>query len=160
LHCGPLCIRGNSTTYRSLPTYDSSARILELTASIPNVVLAIKSSKERYCTKYLHQVSRDDPFNLFFFAPVHTLLKMKFNIVSALGAIVFSSFVSAQLSGGVGPSTTTASKAAKKVCNILNYGGVASKATDNAPAIASAWAACKSGGEGNSPIYLYLYPIF
>ncbi|KAH8800026.1 pectin lyase fold/virulence factor [Hyaloscypha sp. PMI_1271] len=72
---------------------------------------------------------------------------MKFNILSALGAILFSSFVSAQLSGDVGPSTTTASKAAKKVCNILNYGGVASKTTDNAPAIASAWAACKSGGE-------------
>jgi rhamnogalacturonan hydrolase len=85
---------------------------------------------------------------------------MKFNILTALGAILFSSFVSAQLSGDVGPSTTTASKAAKKVCNILNYGGVASKSTDNAQAIASAWAACKSGGEGNSPIYLYFYLIF
>ena len=75
---------------------------------------------------------------------------MRSNIVPALRAILFSSLVSAQLSGGVGPSTTTASKAATKVCNILNYGGVASKTTDNGPAIASAWAACQSGGEGKS----------
>ncbi|PMD27831.1 glycoside hydrolase family 28 protein [Hyaloscypha hepaticicola] len=72
---------------------------------------------------------------------------MRFNIFSAVTAILFSSLASAQLSGKVGPTTSTASKAAKKVCNILNYGGVASKNTDNGPAIASAWAACKSGGE-------------
>lgn len=53
----------------------------------------------------------------------------------------------AQLSGTVGPTTTTASKAAKKVCNILSYGGVASATTDNSAAIASAWAACATGGE-------------
>lgn len=56
-------------------------------------------------------------------------------------------FVSAQLSGRVGPTTTTAQKAATKVCNILNYGGVASATTDNSAAIESAWAACKSGGQ-------------
>ncbi|ROW17087.1 hypothetical protein VPNG_01022 [Cytospora leucostoma] len=56
-------------------------------------------------------------------------------------------FVSAQLSGTVGPTTTRAQKAATKVCNILDYGGTASATTDNSAAIASAWAACKSGGE-------------
>lgn len=55
--------------------------------------------------------------------------------------------VAGQLSGTVGPTTTTSSKAAKKVCNILNYGGTASATTDNSAAIASAWAACESGGE-------------
>lgn len=55
--------------------------------------------------------------------------------------------VSAQLSGTVGPTTTRAAKAAKKICNILDYGGVASATTDNAAAITSAWTACVSGGE-------------
>lgn len=57
------------------------------------------------------------------------------------------SLVTAQLSGTVGPLTTRAEKAATKVCNVLDYGGVASKTDDVGPAIASAWAACKSGGE-------------
>lgn len=55
--------------------------------------------------------------------------------------------VSAQLSGTVGPTTTTAEKAAKKICNILDYGGVASATTDNSAAINSAWEACKTGGQ-------------
>lgn len=55
--------------------------------------------------------------------------------------------VSSQLSGDVGPTTTTADKAATKVCNILDYGGEASTTTDNGPPLASAWAACASGGE-------------
>lgn len=65
--------------------------------------------------------------------------------LSALLALVHCT--SAQLSGTVGPTTSTAAKAATKVCNILNYGGVASATTDNSAAIASAWAACKTGGE-------------
>jgi rhamnogalacturonan hydrolase len=56
-------------------------------------------------------------------------------------------FVAAQLSGRVGPTTSTASKAAK-VCNIMNYGGVSSATTDNSAAITSAWNACKAGGQG------------
>lgn len=80
---------------------------------------------------------------------------MTFNILFALAAILFSSLVTAQLSGDVGPSTTKAAKAATKVCNILNYGGKASKTTDNGPAIASAWAACKSGGEGISSLHVF-----
>ncbi|CAN8103975.1 unnamed protein product [Discula destructiva] len=55
--------------------------------------------------------------------------------------------VSAQLSGSVGPTTTTAQKAAIKICNILDYGGVASATTDNSAAISAAWTACASGGE-------------
>lgn len=54
---------------------------------------------------------------------------------------------SAQLSGTVGPSTTTASKSATKVCNILDYGGVADASTDNSDAITSAWTDCVAGGE-------------
>lgn len=72
---------------------------------------------------------------------------MKFNL-SLLSALVLPSLVVAQLSGSVGPLTSTASKAATKVCNILSYGGVASATTDNSAAIESAWAACVSGGEG------------
>jgi rhamnogalacturonan hydrolase len=75
---------------------------------------------------------------------------MKFSTIVALAGALFVSSVKAQLSGTVGPTTTTAHKAATKVCNILSYGGVASKTTDNGPAIASAWADCKAGGESKS----------
>ncbi|KAL3421723.1 rhamnogalacturonase A precursor [Phlyctema vagabunda] len=71
---------------------------------------------------------------------------MKFTALSCLTALLLSPLVSAQLSGSVGPSTTAASKRTKKVCNVLNYGGVASKSSDIGPAITSAFAACKSGG--------------
>ena len=83
---------------------------------------------------------------------------MKFSTpVSAATAIaslllLLPSFVSAQLSGSVGPTTSTASKAAKKVCNILNYGAKADKKTDVGPAITSAWAACQSGGIGRASL--------
>lgn len=56
--------------------------------------------------------------------------------------------VGAQLSGSVGPTTSTAAKTAVKVCNILNYGGVASATADNGAAIQAAWDACKTGGQG------------
>ena len=57
--------------------------------------------------------------------------------------------VSGQLSGHVGPTTTREAKRSKKVCNVLDYGGVASKTSDIGPPIASAFAACKTGGTGN-----------
>lgn len=38
----------------------------------------------------------------------------------------------------------------KKVCKVLDYGGVASKTSDIGPPILSAFAACKSGGTGTS----------
>ncbi|ETS76288.1 rhamnogalacturonase B [Pestalotiopsis fici W106-1] len=66
------------------------------------------------------------------------------------GLLATASFVlpaTAQLSGTVGPTTSTSAKAATKVCNILDYGGVASATTDNGAAIQSAWDACKSGGQ-------------
>jgi rhamnogalacturonan hydrolase len=72
---------------------------------------------------------------------------MKFTILSYFAALLLPSLVTAQLSGSVGPTTTRASKRTK-VCNVLNYGGVASKTSDVGPAIASAFAACKSGGTG------------
>jgi rhamnogalacturonan hydrolase len=52
----------------------------------------------------------------------------------------------AQLSGSVGPSTDAATKTAKKSCSVLDYGAKADKTTDLGPPLASAFAACKSGG--------------
>ena len=72
---------------------------------------------------------------------------MKLTTASYLAAFLLPSLVAAQLSGTVGPTTTRASKRTK-VCNVLNYGGVASKTSDVGPAISSAFAACKSGGTG------------
>ncbi|KAH8684734.1 rhamnogalacturonase rhgA [Tricladium varicosporioides] len=60
-------------------------------------------------------------------------------------ALLLPSLICAQLSGKVGPLTTRASKRTK-VCNVLDYGGVASKTSDIGPPIASAHAACKNGG--------------
>jgi rhamnogalacturonan hydrolase len=72
---------------------------------------------------------------------------MMFSIYSLVAAILLPSLVAAQLSGSVGPLTSRASKRGK-VCNVLDYGGVASKTSDVGPALASAFAACKSGGTG------------
>ncbi|QSZ30244.1 hypothetical protein DSL72_004766 [Monilinia vaccinii-corymbosi] len=74
---------------------------------------------------------------------------MKSAVLSLLTAslLALPALVSAQLSGRVGPTTSTASKAAKKLCNILDYGGVASATADNGAAILAAWKACISGGE-------------
>ncbi|KAJ0109156.1 hypothetical protein J7T55_002348 [Diaporthe amygdali] len=66
------------------------------------------------------------------------------------GLLATASFVlpaAAQLSGTVGPTTTTSAKQSTKQCSILDYGGVADASTDNGDAIAKAWAACASGGE-------------
>ncbi|RAL67066.1 hypothetical protein DID88_007846 [Monilinia fructigena] len=70
---------------------------------------------------------------------------MKFSSLSALAAVVLPTLVSAQLTGKVGPLTSRASKATK-VCNVLDYGGKASKTADIGPALTSAFAACKTGG--------------
>ncbi|KAH6884173.1 pectin lyase fold/virulence factor [Thelonectria olida] len=67
--------------------------------------------------------------------------------LSALVAASFGLQAAAQLSGSVGPLTTRAVKAAKKTCNIMDYGGVASATTDNSQAISDAWDACSTGGE-------------
>ncbi|KAJ6019920.1 hypothetical protein N7499_003779 [Penicillium canescens] len=52
----------------------------------------------------------------------------------------------AYLSGSVGPTTSAATKSAKKVCNVLDYGAVADKSTDIGSALNSAWVACRDGG--------------
>lgn len=44
-----------------------------------------------------------------------------------------------QLTGDVGPSTTRDAKNATKVCNVLDYGGEASKTADLGPPITSAF---------------------
>ncbi|KAJ4419268.1 hypothetical protein N0V82_005071 [Gnomoniopsis sp. IMI 355080] len=66
------------------------------------------------------------------------------------GLLATASYIlpaAAQLSGTVGPTTTTSSKASTKVCSIMDYGGVADASTDNGQAISDAWTACASGGE-------------
>lgn len=69
------------------------------------------------------------------------------NVLSAFAfGIPFLSLVCAQLSGTVGPTTTYATKAQTKTCNVLDYGAVADSVTDIGPALTSAWAACKDGG--------------
>ncbi len=72
------------------------------------------------------------------------MLNMKVLLGSLLASIPL--FVNAQLSGGVGPLTSASTKAATKVCNIVDYGAKAGTTTDVGPPIASAWAACASGG--------------
>ncbi|POS68801.1 murein transglycosylase [Diaporthe helianthi] len=52
----------------------------------------------------------------------------------------------AQLSGRVGPTTSTSAKQSK-ICNIMDYGGKADASADNGNAIAAAWKDCAPGGE-------------
>ena len=67
--------------------------------------------------------------------------------LAAAGLSLVEPWVQAQLSGRVGPTTSRAAKAAKKVCNIMSYGGVASATKDNSAPLTAAWNACKGGGE-------------
>ena len=62
------------------------------------------------------------------------------------GLVLLCTAVSAQLSGSVGPKTSHATKTARKVCNIKNYGATPGKNGDIGRAINSAFAVCKSGG--------------
>ena len=70
---------------------------------------------------------------------------MHFSRILQCGLVAFPA-VLGQLSGKVGPVTSIATKAAKKTCNVLNYGAKADKSTDLGPALVSAFAACKAGG--------------
>lgn len=70
-----------------------------------------------------------------------------FLALSLLSAAVISQ-VAAQLSGSVGPTTSTAAKRGKKQCNVLDYGAKADKSTDLGPALVKAWNACAAGGVG------------
>jgi len=68
-----------------------------------------------------------------------------FSAIIAAAALI-PTLVVGQLSGKVGPLTSSATKAKVKTCNVLNYGGVADGKTDIGPAITKAFAACKTGG--------------
>lgn len=57
-----------------------------------------------------------------------------------------SGLANAQLLGRVGPTTSREEKRAVKVCNVLDYGGVARRSADVGPAINRAFNACRSGG--------------
>jgi len=74
---------------------------------------------------------------------------MRLDILSTFSVLFLPALVSGQLSGHVGPTTTRDAKRSKKVCNVLDYGGVASKTSDIGPPVVSAFAACKTGGTGN-----------
>jgi len=66
-----------------------------------------------------------------------------------LGALAINCLgVFAQLTGSVGPITSTSAKRGKKTCNVLSYGAKADQKTDLGPALTKAWAACASGGIG------------
>jgi hypothetical protein len=82
----------------------------------------------------------------------------KMRSLSLSTALLLPALVASQLSGTVGPLTSRAAKAAVKVCNILDYGGVASATTDNSAAILDAWAACIDGGESWSIHVQYSFP--
>ncbi|XHG09069.1 hypothetical protein AWENTII_012152 [Aspergillus wentii] len=69
---------------------------------------------------------------------------MRFTLFAALGLAPL--LATAQLSGKVGPSTSASSKASKKTCNVLDYGGKADNSTDISSAISSAWDECSKGG--------------
>lgn len=58
--------------------------------------------------------------------------------------ILLTTLTAAQLSGPVGPTTSRASKQAKKTCDITSYGATSS--SDVGPALLAAWTACKTGG--------------
>lgn len=68
-------------------------------------------------------------------------------ISGVLATVCYILPAAAQLSGTVGPTTTTSAKSSTKVCNIMDYGGVADASADNGQAISDAWTACVDGGE-------------
>jgi rhamnogalacturonan hydrolase len=61
-------------------------------------------------------------------------------------AIALPALVAGELSGKVGPTTSHATKFAKKTCDITKYGAVADGKTDISTALNSAFTACKAGG--------------
>jgi rhamnogalacturonan hydrolase len=60
--------------------------------------------------------------------------------------VALPALVVGRLSGKVGPTTSHATKAAKKTCDITKYGALADGKTDISTALNSAFAACKLGG--------------
>ena len=74
------------------------------------------------------------------------MLKPSLSVSGILTAISLCGVVEAQLSGTVGPLTSSSSKAASKTCNVLDYGAVADNSTDVGQPIIDAFADCGSGG--------------
>jgi rhamnogalacturonan hydrolase len=87
---------------------------------------------------------------------------MLFKPVILLVAFSLPSIVSAQLASGypIGPSTSSDTKWATKICDVTKYGAVADLSTDLGPPLAAAFAACMDGGigkwffHGQAPNYL------
>lgn len=71
---------------------------------------------------------------------------MHFSRLFLAATVTLPTLVAGQLSGKVGPLTSSASKTQKKTCNVLDYGANADKTTDLGKPLASAHAACKIGG--------------
>ncbi|KAK8208138.1 RGase B [Phyllosticta capitalensis] len=65
-------------------------------------------------------------------------------LVAALALV--PSLAVGQLSGSVGPKTSVSSKKSTKTCDVTDYGAKADKSTDLGAPLASAHAACKTGG--------------
>jgi len=65
-------------------------------------------------------------------------------LLSVLLTSLLTTLTTAQLSGSVGPTTSLASKQAKKTCTITAYG--ATSGSDVGPALLAAWKDCKAGG--------------
>lgn len=66
--------------------------------------------------------------------------------IGRLALFLVPLLVKAQLSGSVGPLSSSSSKSQTKTCNVNDYGAVADKSTDIGPALSSAWEDCSSGG--------------
>jgi rhamnogalacturonan hydrolase len=75
---------------------------------------------------------------------------MGLGILSISGTSFIPALVTAQPSARAGPATTREAKMSKKICNVLDYGAVASKTIEIGPRISFAFAACKNGGTGIS----------
>lgn len=76
------------------------------------------------------------------------LIIMKFSLFFHIAALALPRLISAQLTGKVGALVPATTKEASKICNVLEYGGIASTSHDIGPALTEAWAACATNGMG------------
>jgi rhamnogalacturonan hydrolase len=92
------------------------------------------------------------------FINIHTVLlsSSMFSVSSLLTlAVALPVLVVGELSGKVGPTTSHATKATKRTCDITKYGAVADGKTDISTALNSAFTACKTGGVVVIPVGNY-----
>jgi rhamnogalacturonan hydrolase len=83
--------------------------------------------------------------SFIFILSFHLFTMRSFSSLLTL-AIALPALVAGELSGKVGPTTSHATKAAKKTCDITKYGAIADGKTDISTALNSAFTACKTGG--------------